>query len=144
MAQYSVCSHIPSGRDVAVKTLHEVIMSNHNSERFFWEAEILNCLHRQNYMHRDLSSNNVLMDIDGTPKICDFGVSHGMNTQQPQSIVPGTSVHMAPQMFTDHYSIEGDVWEFAVLLTEIFNGAIIDSIFDTLPLDVHLLQIIAI
>ncbi|KAH3731616.1 hypothetical protein Pelo_17554 [Pelomyxa schiedti] len=89
------------------------------------------------YASVDLSSNNVLMDIDGTPKICDFGVSHGMNTQQPQSIVPGTSVHMAPQMFTDHYSIEGDVWGFAILLTEIFNGEIVDSIFDTLPLDLH-------
>ncbi|KAH3767857.1 TKL family protein kinase [Pelomyxa schiedti] len=162
------CRHIPSGRDVAVKALHEAIMSDYNSERFRLEAEIvsglrhpnivkcigtcitgagrlnivseLKCcslkqllknkylnfkevvavsmgvskgmdsLHRQNYMHRDLSSNNVLMDSDGTPKICDFGVSRGITPQQqPQTIVPGTQAHMAPQMFTNHKGTCGDL-----------------------------------
>ncbi|KAH3731703.1 hypothetical protein Pelo_17464 [Pelomyxa schiedti] len=197
--------HTPSSREVAVKTLLDVIASPHNVERFRLEAEIVSglrhpnivkCLgtctttsgklqivselmccslrqllnhvrtdstkqrltlkevvsialgvangmdglHRQNYMHRDLSSNNVLFDSNGNPKICDFGVhkgvSRGMQTVNsgPQSIVPGTAIHMAPQMFTTHYGIEGDVWGFGILVTEIINCGIVDSTFDKLPL----------
>ncbi|KAH3731632.1 2-isopropylmalate synthase [Pelomyxa schiedti] len=196
--------HMPSSKEVAVKTLFEVIASPHNVERFRLEAEIvsglrhpnivkclgtcttttsgkllivselmccslrqllrhvrsdsmkqrldfkqlvsislgvangMDSLHRQNIMHRDLSSNNVLFDSNGVPKICDFGVSRGMSLQtpnrSPQTIVPGTMVHMAPQMFTNNYAIEGDLWGFGMLMAEMINGDIVDSTLDKLPL----------
>ncbi|KAH3744314.1 Serine/threonine-protein kinase STY17 [Pelomyxa schiedti] len=101
-------------------------------------AKGMDSLHRQNIMHRDLSSNNVLLDANGTPKICDFGLSRGMNTQELSSgdktIGPGTPIHMAPQMSTNHYSIQGDMWGFGVLLTEMINCDIVDSTLDKLPL----------
>ncbi|KAH3714420.1 TKL family protein kinase, partial [Pelomyxa schiedti] len=98
----------------------------------------MDSLHRQNIMHRDLSSNNVLFDSNGTPKICDFGGSRGMNTLARSSgdktIGPGTPIHMAPQMYTNHYAIKGDMWGFGVLLTEMINCDIVNSTFDKLPL----------
>ncbi|KAH3766609.1 phosphatidylinositol 4-phosphate 5-kinase 8 [Pelomyxa schiedti] len=99
-------------------------------------AKGMDTLHRQNIMHRDLSSNNVLFDSKGTPKICDFGVSRGMNTLaiSNRTIGPGTPIHMAPQMSTSHYSIQGDMWGFGVLLAEMINCDIVDSTFDKLPL----------
>ncbi|KAH3766608.1 serine/threonine-protein kinase STY17 [Pelomyxa schiedti] len=194
--------HMPSSKEVAVKTLFEVIASPHNVERFRLEAEIvsglrhpnivkclgtctttisgkllivselmccslrqllrhvrsdsmkqrldfkqfvsislgvangMDSLHRQNIMHRDLSSNNVLFDSNGVPKICDFGVSRGMQSLKsgPQTIVPGTTVHMAPQMFTNNYAIEGDLWGFGMLMAEMINGDIVESTLDKLPL----------
>ncbi|KAH3743514.1 MAP kinase [Pelomyxa schiedti] len=188
--------HTPTGRQVAVKTLYDIIASDRNIERFRLEAEIvsglrhpniLKCvgtsittgtgklqivselmccslrqllkqkkqlsvnevaaislnvakgmdsLHRQNFMHRDLSSNNVLFDSNGIPKICDFGESRAMDTQQgtARTIVPGTQVYMAPQMFTTHYSFEGDIWGFGILVSEMLNGDIVGSPFDRLPL----------
>ncbi|KAH3732463.1 hypothetical protein Pelo_16704 [Pelomyxa schiedti] len=41
--------------------------------------------------------------------------------------VPGTPAYMAPQMFTAHYSIEGDMWSFGVLLAEMLNGGIVSN-----------------
>ncbi|KAH3743515.1 Morn repeat protein [Pelomyxa schiedti] len=193
--------HTPTGREVAVKTLYDIIASDRNIERFRLEAEIvsglrhpniLKCvgtsittgtgklqivselmccslrqllklcaakttqlsikevsaislnvakgmdsLHRQNFMHRDLSSNNVLFDSNGIPKICDFGVSRAIDLPQQGTttgtIVPGTPAYMAPQMFTTHYSFEGDIWGFGILVTEMLNGEIVDSPFETLP-----------
>ncbi|KAH3722650.1 protein kinase [Pelomyxa schiedti] len=182
------CVHIPSGREVAVKTMHDEIASEFNISRFILEAEIvsglrhpniLKCigtcttrsgrlqivsellccslrkllthrqlsfneataialnvakgmdsLHRQQYMHRDLSSNNILFDSNGIPKICDFGVSQNtgqIRSKEEMPRVPGTPTYMAPQMFTAHYSIEGDMWSFGVLLAEMLNGGIVSN-----------------
>ncbi|KAH3764064.1 Morn repeat protein [Pelomyxa schiedti] len=197
------CMHTPSGREVAVKTLYDIISSERNVASFMLEAEIVSALrhpnivecigtsttgtgklqivselmccslrqllkqkrlsikevsaialdvakgmdslHRQNFMHRDLSSNNVLFDANGVPKICDFGVSRAMDPQGTtttrlitqgtnRTIGPGTPVYMAPQMATAHYSIKGDMWGFGILMTEMLNGDIVDSPFDSLPL----------
>ncbi|KAH3742791.1 Dual specificity mitogen-activated protein kinase kinase 6 [Pelomyxa schiedti] len=96
----------------------------------------MDSLHRQKIMHRDLSSNNILFDSNGTPKICDFGVSCEMSQQVLGTSTkgPGTAVYMSPQMFTEHYSIKGDMWSFGILMTEILNGGLVDSTFAALPL----------
>ncbi|KAH3743796.1 MORN motif protein [Pelomyxa schiedti] len=196
----SKCTHIPSKRIVAAKTLHDVlVMEDSKVEKFMLEAEIvsglrhpnivkcigttittsrrlhmivselmccslrqllqtkqlsfkevtsialnvsqgMDSLHRLNYMHRDLSSNNVLFDSDGTPKICDFGVSramdpHGTQRNNDMTKDPGTLLYMSPQMFTTHYSIEGDMWSFGILMTEMMNGGIVQPKLWSLPLN---------
>ncbi|KAH3765655.1 Ubiquitin carboxyl-terminal hydrolase CYLD [Pelomyxa schiedti] len=185
-------THVPSSREVAVKSLHDVIISDYNVDRFRLEAEIVSGLRHPNIVkclgtcttesgkllivselmfcslrhllsqkrlkfqevaaialgvskgmdgiHRDLSSNNVLLDSHGTPKICDFGVSRGMNSQaavqqqHTQTKGPGTPLYMSPQMFTDEYTSKGDVWSFGILTTEMIHGVIVDSVFHALPL----------
>ncbi|KAH3731828.1 phosphatidylinositol-4-phosphate 5-kinase [Pelomyxa schiedti] len=195
-------THVPTSREVAVKSLHDDIVSDYHIERFRLEAEIMSglrhpnivkylgmcttasgklllvsellccslkqllmikqlkfqevaaitfgiskgmdSLHRQNFMHRDLSSKNVLLDAAGNPKICDFGVSREMNSQylhsraaqwkRSQSKGPGTPLYMSPQMFTAHYTSKGDVWSFGILTTELINGEVIDTGFQASPL----------
>ncbi|KAH3764486.1 phosphatidylinositol 4-phosphate 5-kinase 8 [Pelomyxa schiedti] len=95
--------------------------------------EVVGPCYMQKYMHRDLSSNNVLLAENGTPKICDFGMSRGM-TSQNQTKVPGTPIYMAPQMFTKNYSIKGDQWSFGILIAEMIHPQITDLTFQSLPL----------
>ncbi|KAH3731294.1 TKL family protein kinase [Pelomyxa schiedti] len=186
--------HVPTSRDVAVKTLHDAITETYSVDHFRLEAEIvsglrhpnivkcigtctgadgklmivselmccslkqllqqkhlkfvevaaialgiakgMDALHRQNYMHRDLSGNNILLDSKGTPKICDFGVSRVMNSRTMQasimqSKVPGTPGYMSPQMFTGNYTLKGDVWSFGILTTEMIHGAFVDCTLHT-------------
>ncbi|KAH3723069.1 protein kinase [Pelomyxa schiedti] len=98
-------------------------------------AKGMTALHRRNYMHRDLSSNNVLLDSCGTPKITDFGVSRALQQHQighgskPAMIGSftkgaGTPIYLPPQMHTGHYGIQGDMWEFAVLVSELLQGEV--------------------
>ncbi|KAH3763034.1 serine threonine protein kinase [Pelomyxa schiedti] len=99
-------------------------------------AKGMTALHRRNYMHRDLSSNNVLLDSCGTPKITDFGVSRALQQHQigggskPAPPIgsftngAGTPIYLPPQMHTGHYGIQGDMWEFAVLLSELLQGEV--------------------
>ncbi|KAH3761418.1 serine/threonine-protein kinase STY8 [Pelomyxa schiedti] len=93
-------------------------------------------LHLRNYMHRDLTCNNVLLDSHGNPKIADLGVSralqsssgggHCITAAPPVSFTDkaGTEIYLPPQMHTHHYGREGDMWEFAVLLNALLNGTI--------------------
>ncbi|KAH3723392.1 Serine/threonine-protein kinase STY46 [Pelomyxa schiedti] len=93
-------------------------------------------LHLRNYMHRDLTCNNVLIDSHGTPKIADFGVSRALQSSSggghriiaapPVSFTDkaGTEIYLPPQMHTRHYGLKGDMWEFAVLLSVLLNGTI--------------------
>ncbi|KAH3759292.1 serine/threonine-protein kinase STY17 [Pelomyxa schiedti] len=89
-------------------------------------AKGMTALHMRNYMHRDLSSNNVLLDSCGTPKVADFGMSRalagGCGPRGTFTKGAGTPIYLSPQMHTQHYGIKGDMWEFAVLLSELLQG----------------------
>ncbi|KAH3759298.1 serine/threonine-protein kinase STY46 [Pelomyxa schiedti] len=98
-------------------------------------AKGMTALHLRNIMHRDLSSNNVLLDSCGTPKIADFGVSRAsVGNALPGGHRPtalgtftngaGTPIYLPPQMHSRHYGIQGDMWEFAVLLSELLQGTV--------------------
>ncbi|KAH3732077.1 MORN motif precursor [Pelomyxa schiedti] len=83
-------------------------------------------LHKQDYTHGDLTSNNILLDSHGTPKISDFGLSRAMNSQRPGT----AAVYMAPGHC---HTSKGDVWSFGILLAEMIHGVIPDSAVPTLP-----------
>ncbi|KAH3756717.1 TKL protein kinase [Pelomyxa schiedti] len=80
----------------------------------------MHALHRQSIIHRDLSSNNILLDASGIPKIIDFGMSKNLTCgASTLTRAPGTLIYMSPQMFTNHYSLEGDMWQFGILFGDL-------------------------
>ncbi|KAH3732520.1 serine/threonine protein kinase [Pelomyxa schiedti] len=183
----SKCIHTKTNRQVAVKSLHDLIRSDFMDNKFQQEAVIssrlrhpnivsclgtcasstgglqiiselmelslrqllarrslsfqeiialsvriargMSALHKRSVMHRDLSSNNVLLDYQGNPKITDFGVAHVVKATTVGTLTKGagTPPYLAPQMYGIHYGMQGDMWEFAVLLGEMLKGSIPDS-----------------
>ncbi|KAH3731868.1 chitin synthase regulatory factor chr2 [Pelomyxa schiedti] len=98
-------------------------------------AKGMTALHGEGIMHRDLNSGNILLDSCGTPKIADFGMSKALqgscghpSLHPTLTKVAGTPIYLPPQMYTCHYNIEGDMWEFAVLLSELLTGIPEDTV----------------
>lgn len=88
-------------------------------------------LHQQGILHRDLKSQNILMDDLLCPKIADFGLSKmttdssnssSMNLQSVNQM-KGTPLYMAPEILAgDPYSKEADVYAFSIIVYEIVTG----------------------
>ena len=81
-------------------------------------------------IHRDLSSNNVLLTTSMTAKISDLGVakildvSPGRAAQMTQTRVPGTPAFMPPEAMLDRpkYTSKVDIFSFGVLVVHILSG----------------------
>ena len=81
-------------------------------------------------VHRDLSSNNVLLTTSMTAKISDLGVakildvSPGRAARMTQTRVPGTPAFMPPEAMLDRpkYTSKVDIFSFGVLVVHTLSG----------------------
>ena len=81
-------------------------------------------------IHRDLSSNNVLLTTSMTAKISDLGVakildvSPGRAAQMTQTQAPGTAAFMPPEAMPARpkYTSKVDIFSFGVLVVHTLSG----------------------
>lgn len=81
-------------------------------------------LHRQHRLHRDIKSDNVLADFNGTVKIADFGFAVGLTEEQDKRrSVVGTPYWMAPELIRGlEYDAKVDVWSLGITAIEMAEG----------------------
>ena len=101
-------SHVTIPYHVEVNLLHDVALA-------------LSYLHSKNIIHRDLSSNNVLLLAGSKAKVTDFGVAklHDLQTQYNMTkyltSCPGTPVFMPPEASDSQYTTKLDIFSWAVI-----------------------------
>lgn len=106
---------LKSGRLLTFKEIADIAMQT---------ASALDYAHERSIIHRDIKPGNILMTVDGTPKITDFGVAKlstaGMTTT---GTIIGTPMYMAPEQITGHeVSRASDQFSLAVVIYEMLTG----------------------
>ena len=84
----------------------------------------LKMLHEQFRIHRDIKSDNVLISLDGSVKLGDFGYAAQLTQEHDvrQSVV-GTPSWMAPELAAGlDYGVSVDVWSLGIVAIEMAVG----------------------
>ncbi|PNY23413.1 MAP kinase kinase kinase mkh1 [Tolypocladium capitatum] len=85
-------------------------------------------LHREGILHRDLKADNILLDLDGTCKISDFGISKKTDNiygNDKTNSMQGSVFWMAPEVIRSRgegYSAKVDIWSLGCVVLEMFAG----------------------
>ena len=84
-------------------------------------------LHQEGILHRDLKADNILLDLDGTCKISDFGISKKTDDiygNDATNSMQGSVFWMAPEVIrSGHgYSAKVDIWSLGCVVLEMFAG----------------------
>jgi hypothetical protein len=90
-------------------------------------AKGMDYLHKSKIIHRDLKSQNCLVDKNWNCKIADFGTSKLVSdvNQTATAYVPRTAQWTAPEVILrGEYSEKSDVYSYAVIMWECLTGEI--------------------
>ncbi|KAI8984038.1 kinase-like domain-containing protein, partial [Mycotypha africana] len=81
-------------------------------------------LHKLNRIHRDIRSDNILLNMRGEIKLADFGHCAQLLKSNPErNSIVGTPYWMAPEVIKGlSYNAKVDIWSLGVVLMEMAEG----------------------
>ncbi len=114
-----------AGRTLAELMAQEGPLPPHRALKIILPVlDALGHAHRSGVVHRDLKPTNILIDMEGTPRVMDFGISSRLSdADEAHETLRGTPIYMAPEYVTRQ--IVGpklDIYAAGLVLYEMLFG----------------------
>jgi len=88
----------------------------------------------QEFIHGDLSTNNILITLDNIAKITDFGMSRVIKNEETGKVIGGTLFYMSPEQHmkkNESIGVCSDVYSLGCILYEMITGKLPFDYIDT-------------
>lgn len=94
-------------------------------------ADGLACMHEEDYVHRDVKPQNILIDKGGIVKVIDFAIAMRQDTSLGKYLLrrlkerrrPGTWSYMSPEQIQNHrLTGQSDIYSLGVAVFEVAAG----------------------
>ncbi|KAI8901590.1 kinase-like domain-containing protein [Globomyces pollinis-pini] len=80
-------------------------------------------LHQRNIIHRDIKSDNLVLNGQGIVKLIDFGYSTKLTPSSKRIALAGSPYWMAPEVIKQKdYDCKIDVWSYGITIIEMIEG----------------------
>ncbi|KAJ3309159.1 camp-dependent protein kinase catalytic subunit [Boothiomyces sp. JEL0838] len=114
--EYAACGDL-------FKALHQVKKFSENDARFYVceLCTVLDYLHSNHIVYRDIKPENILLDANGHIKVADFGLAKRL--ERKTNSLCGTPDYVAPEILQEQfYTYQPDWWGVGVLAFELMVG----------------------
>ncbi|XP_061090224.1 serine/threonine-protein kinase SIK1 isoform X2 [Conger conger] len=102
-------------------------MSEGEARKKFWQIlTAVDYCHRHHIVHRDLKTENLLLDANMNIKLADFGFGNFYNSGEPLSTWCGSPPYAAPEVFEgkEYEGPQLDIWSLGVVLYVLVCGSL--------------------
>ncbi len=106
----------------------------------------LEAIHDEGIIHRDLKTQNIMIDGDGVVRLMDFGIAKDADQQPGEGLtrvgtIIGTPEYMSPEQCRATTTLDrrSDIYSLGVVCYEIFTGTV--PLRGESPMDTMMLQI---
>ncbi|KAL4656573.1 serine/threonine-protein kinase SIK2-like [Arapaima gigas] len=102
-------------------------MSEEEARKMFWQIlTAVDYCHRHHIVHRDLKTENLLLDANMNIKLADFGFGNFYNPGEPLSTWCGSPPYAAPEVFEgkEYEGPQLDIWSLGVVLYVLVCGSL--------------------
>ncbi|CAK5082180.1 unnamed protein product [Meloidogyne enterolobii] len=122
---YMLMEYCPGGDLWTV--LRSFLRLDEKKARYYCAAalEAFDYLHKRLIIYRDLKPENMLLDINGIPKLVDFGFAKRLPSEMDRAwTFCGTTEYVAPEVILGEGQDSGvDIWSLGIFLYEMLTGS---------------------
>ena len=127
---YFAMELIEDARDILTFCRERRLTLRERLELFITVCSAVQYGHDRGVIHRDLKPGNILVDVQGHPKLIDYGVAqvrdlepHLQTTIEEQGLIVGTLSYLPPEALDGGAAdVSGDVYALGVCLFELLAG----------------------